>query len=53
MFLLLAAHDVARELVPGSVRTRASVGPYVNWTLFLLTLLRVAMWMRAANWVGQ
>jgi hypothetical protein len=43
MFVLLALHDVARELVLGPVRSGTPVGPYVNWTLFVLTLVGVVL----------
>jgi hypothetical protein len=42
-FGLLAVHDVARDLVLGSVRQGTPIGPYVNWTLLVLTLLGTAL----------
>jgi hypothetical protein len=42
-FGLLALHDLARELVLGSVRQGTPIGPYVNWTLLLVTLLGIAL----------
>ena len=45
-FTLLALHDLARELVLGSVRQGTPIGPYVNWTLLVLTLLGTVLSMR-------
>jgi hypothetical protein len=43
VFLLLALHDVARELVLGPVRVGAPVGAYVNWTMVMFTLLGIVL----------
>ena len=42
VFLLLALHDLARELVLQQVRTGTPIGPYVNWALFVLILAGLA-----------
>jgi hypothetical protein len=42
-FVLLALHDVARELVLGPTRTGMPLGPYVNWSVVAVTVLGVVL----------
>jgi hypothetical protein len=49
IFLLLAVHDLVRELVLRPVRTGTPIGPYVNGTLMVLTIIGVALSTRRVS----
>jgi hypothetical protein len=49
VFVLLALHDIARELVLRQVRTGTPIGPFVNWALFVLTLCGLALSVRSGS----
>jgi hypothetical protein len=49
-FLLLAVHDVVRELVLRPIRMGDPIGPYVNWALVVLTIAGLALsWNRRSD----
>ena len=49
VFLLLAIHDIARELVLQPVRIGTPIGPFVNWALLALTVAGIALSLRKTS----